>query len=334
MILFNEDYQNLMIENDFNSFYSRDYSSMNENEIPNFYSFNFDISNGDNIAEKKREDDKSIQIGGKSTNSKTIMNKNNSFNDIFTLLNGKCSIMDKIIKDNADMLLEIEKNIQFMKKLEMNELNKNIKNNVNNAINKGRKPSQDPTIRKHNKFSEDNIIKKIKGFLIRYLEKFANNLISEKNKKLKHIDFNKYIKNVKKENELELMQKKLKDILSSEISSKNTKSGLKYNEQTIQLMMNDKNNKNKELFNFVFNLKFIDWIHLFTLEKKASDFCCLNENDCSEIENKIPKIQDLYNEILKKNENDEKYLLKFVYLLYNYENYFINKVGRTRKINE
>ena len=161
------------------------------------------------------------------------------------------------------------------------------------------------------------------------MEKFVNNFISDKNKKLKHIDYNKNIKNVKKDSELELMQKNIKDILSSEISRKNSNLELTYNEKIIRSMLND--NKNKELFNSVLNLKFIDWINLFTLEKNVSNINMFSKNYYSEIEKKIPNIEDLFQKILVNNENDNIYLLKFIYLLYNYENYFINKVGRTRK---
>ena len=283
------------------------------------------------MIKKKIEDSENFQIEGKSTKSKTIMNNYKSFKDIKIILGGKCNIIDDT---EYKILFEIERNIKFIKKnnrktfyekFEMNEkyLNKNIK------ITQGRKSSKDSSERMHNKTSEDNIIKKIKGYLIRYLEKFVNNFISDKNKKLKHIDYNKNIKNVKKDSELELMQKNIKDILSSEISRKNSNLELTYNEKIIRSMLND--NKNKELFNSVLNLKFIDWINLFTLEKNVSNINMFSKNYYSEIEKKIPNIEDLFQKILENNENDNIYLLKFIYLLYNYENYFVNKFGRIRK---
>ena len=78
-------------------------------------------------------------------------------------------------------------------------------------------------------------------------------------------------------------------------------------------------------------MKFIDWIHFFTLEEKVSNLLNLNENDCEKIKNKMPKIEKLYEDILNKNQKDVQYLAKFIFLLYNYENWFNNKTSRTIK---
>ena len=45
---------------------------------------------------------------------------------------------------------------------------------------------------------------------------------------------------------------------------------------------------------------------------------------------KIPSIKILFDDILEKNQ-DDFYFSKFVFYLYNYENWFINKRGRNRK---
>ncbi len=78
-------------------------------------------------------------------------------------------------------------------------------------------------------------------------------------------------------------------------------------------------------------MRFIDWIHIFTLEEKYLNFKDFSQNDYKEIKNYIPNIENLFNYILDKNKNDKIYFLNFIYLLYNYENYFVNKVGRIRK---
>ena len=43
----------------------------------------------------------------------------------------------------------------------------------------------------------------------------------------------------------------------------------------------------------------------------------------------LPKLNTLLEDILEKN--DEYYLSKFIFYLYNYENWFYNKVGRKGK---
>ena len=78
--------------------------------------------------------------------------------------------------------------------------------------------------------------------------------------------------------------------------------------------------KDDEKIQYVFNLKFKEWIDIFTMKR----------------ENTIAKIDGLYlllNKILKTKEGDidEVYFVKFVYYLYNFENWFLYKKDRTRK---
>ena len=325
---------------DYSILSSPDSFFINENEIfsdiSNENNFPFNMSNkdiSDISGTEKIEVGQNIQIEIKSTETKTIMNNHNSLKDINTILGEKCRIIDDIIKNKEDgTYLKIENNIKFTKKNIRKTFNEKQleKNEITPKFKRGRKLITDTKKRKHNKTSADNIIKKIKGLLIRYLEKFVNNFINDEEKKLRHIDYDKYIKNIKKDSELELMQKKIGDILSSEISPKNTKKNLKsdHNKKIIEMLENNKNNK---LFNFVLNLRFIDWIHIFTLEEKYLNFKDFSQNYYKEIKNYIPNIENLFNYILDKNKNDKIYFLNFIYLLYNYENYFVNKVGRIRK---
>ena len=78
--------------------------------------------------------------------------------------------------------------------------------------------------------------------------------------------------------------------------------------------------KDDEKIQYVFNLKFKEWIDIFTMKK----------------ENKFVKIDGLYlllNKIIKSKEGyiDAVYFAKFVYYLYNFENWFLFKKERTRK---
>ncbi len=243
---------------DYSILSSPDSFFINENEIcsdiSNENNFPFNMSNkdiSDISGTEKIEIGQNIQIEIKSTETKTIMNNHNSLKDINTILGEKCRIIDDIIKNKEDgTYLKIENNIKFTKKNIRKTFNEKQleKNEITPKFKRGRKLITDTKKRKHNKTSADNIIKKIKGLLIRYLEKFINNFISDedKDKKLKHIDYNKYIKNIKKDSELELMQKKIKYILSSEISRKNTNLKLDHNKNIINLML-----ENNKIINFL-----------------------------------------------------------------------------------
>ena len=73
-----------------------------------------------------------------------------------------------------------------------------------------------------------------------------------------------------------------------------------------------------------------DWIELFTLKKSIFEFDDLSINGREEIENKIPSWIYLFYEIYEKYE-DDIYFTKFVFYLYNYENWFESKRGRNRE---
>ena len=305
--------------------FSPEYQLLNEvtmDNIDNHISISGNVKNTE-------EFDKNL-IEGKSTKSKTNMNKSNFFQEINSILSQKSSIINNMITNKKDLFSEIENNSHFLKKMQ-NNFDEKIKEENNNAkFGFGRKSSLDPTKRVHNKTCEDNIIKKIKGLLLKYLIIFVNSLLNKKEAKLKFLNFNKYVTNIKKDNELELLHKQVKEILSLDISPKNSRFGSNWNAKIIQSILN-KDDEKKEIFNFVLNMKFIDFIHLFTLKEKVSNFRKLSEDDCSTIEKKMPKMEDLFNEILNKNQKDELYLAKFIFLLYNYENWFVYKIGRNRK---
>ena len=73
-----------------------------------------------------------------------------------------------------------------------------------------------------------------------------------------------------------------------------------------------------------------DWIELFTLKKSIIDCGNLSVGGCEVIEKKIPSIADLFDEILEKNK-DDIYFTKFIFYLYNYENWFESKRGRNKE---
>ena len=74
---------------------------------------------------------------------------------------------------------------------------------------------------KHDKYEPDNIIKKCKGILISYIIENINIYIDKEKKYEKLLDLEySLIRNLKKDSDLELLNMKLKDIASKDISSK------------------------------------------------------------------------------------------------------------------
>ena len=188
----------------------------------------------------------------------------------------------------------------------------------------GRKRNSDKTERKHNKNGADNIIKKCKGIFFRnvveYISSFINNFKTNKKEKfeLLKLDYGQYINNLKKENELALFNMTLKDLASLEPSKKYIlNKDPEINKKNVSnLLKKEMKNNNKVIENFL-NMKFGEWIDIFTFKKKV-------DNDFE-----FNGLQDCLESI--SNESDEEYYSRFVFYLYNYKNWFKNKKGRNEK---
>ena len=137
--------------------------------------------------------------------------------------------------------------------------------------------------------SSDNIIKKIKCKIMDYLVIFMNNILDRKisDLKLYKIDY-KYKDQINKKIDLDLLEKSLKDLLSMNITSKVKRHDKNFNEVLIeQILEQIKKEKSMEYINtiiFVLNMKFRDWISLFTFKKNIYDL--IKENDDKNINNK------------------------------------------------
>ena len=202
-----------------------------------------------------------------------------------------------------------------------------ITNKESMKYRKGRKERTDCTQRYHNKNTPDNIIKKIKAKLFKNILQFINNIlnpnsINVKKKILKDIDYH-YINRLKRDYDLGLLDKSIKDLLSLDVSPK-FKSGKDFNRKMIEGLMKNKN-KNEFLM-FALNMKFREWLDLFTLKK---DFKAFSVMFSKELGNNMPRVDDMLNDIIKKNKDDNNYIISFIFYLYNYENWFIMK--RTQK---
>ena len=177
----------------------------------------------------------------------------------------------------------------------------------------GRNKKNDNTIRKHNKDSTDNIIRKIKVCIFKKLIEYSKEHIS---KDLLSLDYNKYISNLKKDINLQMLDSPLREILSLDTSVKYGKDKKGHNKKIINSIIKESNN---EKVKNLLEMKLNDWIDNIFLFKENSE----NETKYKGLESTL-----LY--IIKNLEypNDKDYLKRFVFYLYNFSNWFRNKKGR------
>ena len=140
------------------------------------------------------------------------------------------------------------------------------------------------------------------------------------------IDY-KYIDRLNKKKDLSLLYMPFKELFSKEVSPRY--STLKPDSNRIIIEKLIKEEGGNENIDFALNLKFKDWIDVFTYKKEFKSIINLqNENLENLIEN-FEYADNLILDIYRINPNDN-YLLYFIIYLYNYERWFCLKVGRTR----
>lgn len=234
----------------------------------------------------------------------------------------KEEINENVIKD----MKYSKKRRKRRTKFEMEKI-KEIRKNNKIIKSKGRKTNIEKrggiNNNSHNKHSTDNIIKKVKCKFFEYVVKSVNQLINKyKTKKnnnytLLNIAY-KYVNILKKDDNIELLKKKLKEILSLEICPKyNTTQN--YNEIIINNILDKE--KDNEVINYIMNLTFKQWIVMF-------------RNNTEEIVNgnvvKFGGIEEVLKKI-KDNNKENGYINNFILILNKYEDWFNNKKGRIKK---
>ena len=225
-------------------------------------------------------------------------------------------------------------------------------NDIYESTNKlGRRHLNDYSKRRHNKSSEDNIIKKIKSKFIEYSLKFINKVLNsnlnKKNKSyynyllrktkkeddcenlIKSLDY-KIVHTIKRETDLSLLDKSLKDVFSQDISTKY--SSLSYDSNKIiitRILADEKDNKT---IMFAFNLTLREWIEVFIYKKELKDIKNINnlsEEKINQLSSLFDRVDKLLLDIYQKDSN-KNYLSHFISLMYNYERWFFIKKGRKR----
>jgi hypothetical protein len=282
--------------------------------------------------------------------------------EIISIIKNKMELSDKI-KKIFDSYSNIQNNVclQNIKKViteridkRRKRINKEIKNE---EIQFGRKKKDDLSIRNHNKYAPDNIINKIKNIIKKYLILFVNNIISSLygtakiNKILtslnlpkhaahtliKDIDYKSLANKTSKKDNLDLLNFSIEKFLSHNVSTRygkiNKTKNLelnKYNKIIIDHLLKDE--KNKDIFNFIFKeLNLEDWMDIFIHKKDLNDllsFYLLDNEQRKIVEESFIRIEDIFEELTAEGD---VYFFCFILLIYNYKRYYSVKQERKSK---
>ena len=282
--------------------------------------------------------------------------------EIISIIRNKMEINDKI-KNILDSYSNIQNNacLQNVKKVITERIDKRRKR-INKETKKeeiqfGRKKKDDVSIRNHNKYAPDNIINKIKNTIKKYLILFVNNIISSLYGKakinkilinlnlpkhaahtlVKDIDYKSLANKTSKKDNLNLLNFSIEKFLSHNVSTRygkiNKTKNLelnKYNKIIIEHLLKDE--KNKDIFNFIFKeLNLEDWMDIFIHKKDLNDllsFYLLDNEQRRIIEESFIRIEDFFEELMAEGDI---YFFCFILLIYNYKRYYSVKQERKSK---
>ena len=268
--------------------------------------------------------------------------------EIFPKINDLDDLKKKYSMDIK--LRKIEKDLSFIgKKRRKNKIKYN--DNFENSKKPGRKKLNDYTKRRHSKNSSDNIIKKIKSKFLEYSLNFINKVLnSNLNKKnityynyllrkkkkednfenlIKALDY-KYVNRIKKDSELSLLDKSLKEVFSQDISSKYSRLQNDSNKIIIGRILIDE--KDNDIIMFALNLTLREWIDVFIYKKELKDITKiynLSLEKINQLSSLFDRVDNLLLDIYQK-DCSKNYLSHFISLMYNYERWFYIKRGRSR----
>ena len=199
---------------------------------------------------------------------------------------------------------------------------------------RGRQKANEKSERKHNKNAEDNMITKIKIGIFKYIRDIINQNIPKnitENKeiiKLAH----KEIRNLKKDINIEMFGKTLRELFSGIKKSEKFKNK-KYKDQNIIIIREiDEGAIKAEKVKKILDLKFIELLEIFRKKKEE----IISENGLEEIYLLVGKNHEIesgsesfINELKEKN-NSDNYIKNISNLIFKYEDWFKNKKGRKK----
>ena len=229
---------------------------------------------------------------------------------------------EKIIKDEKSRNDDISKNTQKIF---------NITKEYERQNKKGRKRKFNLSSNgKHDKFCYDNIVRKVKTKLFEIILFFINLSIipiekENKKKNSKKKEFYKpllvkidqeIIKTINIEDNLELLESKLKDIFSNKTSKKYKHLGLDRNKKIIDEIYEQKIQKNT-----------------ISILNKTFDQCLDHINGIN-YDEELAGLELRYLNIfkdLRSRGNSEDYISKFKYMVKNFKSFYKNKKARKKK---
>ena len=210
----------------------------------------------------------------------------------------------------------------------------------------------------HTKFKDDNMMKKINSYFQENVRNWLNNsFIDEKGNfetmksrtKLKKgiflkIDPKKITTNLKKEEAINKMNEKMKNIFSNKISQKYKNTKENPNKELIKEIYT---NNNQPFVKFILDLTFIQIFNYFNGQNSGEDFKNyflsnnFDDNLVGQFFNNFKKIEKFLNDIKTKEENlgqskemIQEYIQRLSLLCLNYKEWFNNKFKRSQNKNK
>lgn len=310
-----------------NSSVFNDYPSTEQSEPINIESEKM-IEGNEEVKEKQVKDKSNLS---KMNEENNVRNNNANSNSYITIQmikeKLKSSKVNIEIINNIKEIAITSKDKESVGLFETKKKKTSIKNKKNNSENSkkllGRKRKLGDSSGTHTKDSEDNLIKKIKGILFSRAIEYINSFIKKHktNKKnifkLRYLYYGKYVNDLKKENEMNLFETKLKDFASRQASEKNFKNkefDENYNKNQIVSILEEE--KNNEKINMLLNMTFGEFIDIFSLMKNLDDDLEFNG------------LQNTLKGIYEDENNSREYFSRFVFYLFNYKAWFNNRKGR------
>lgn len=191
----------------------------------------------------------------------------------------------------------------------------------------GRKKKDSNDTGKHNKLSDDNLIRKIKSNILKIIRKYIDKIIckiynkakryGEPEKKLLPLCKN-IVNNSTVDCNKELLNKKLKDIFSEDISRRFLKYDKKHNKILIERLLNEKDETKVKQFKSIFDLTFLDCLRHFRGEIVIKEL------------NRMENLDGF----LEKLNADYEYKIKFKDYVKRFEKILFNKKRRNRLKNK
>ncbi len=226
-------------------------------------------------------------------------------------------------KDNLKQFAKILQNNQISEKLnnkihnihikrirrKVKEIKKDVKTE---KVTLGRKGKGSTYQGIHTKHCSDNIMSKDRSLLLNYLVYSVNIIIKKYNPKYNLKKLNaKNMNSLKREDNLKYLNMSLGEFLSHNISPKNNKCSRNFNKKLISNLVNNKEQK-IDVIKSLFKLTFGEWMNIFLMKEINDKF-------------RFEGLDMLLQTLLDGNENDEQYFTDCVFVLYNYEKWFLCK---------